>query len=118
MKGRDVMIKGASAATKAAEVPAAGAAADDKVGRGEQGQSQAAAPDWPIFSWADQAEILRASQKDEYYVKQLHAMAADAIEHTVGGRFLSRFAALTLPCTSHAVPMEGRRCVMQAPGLI
>ncbi len=53
-------------------------------------QSPISAADWPVFAWADQAEVLRASQKDEYYVRQLKVMAEDAAEHLVGGRAVSK----------------------------
>jgi hypothetical protein len=47
-------------------------------------------PEWPVFAWADQAEVIRASQKDDYYVRQLKGMAEDVAEHALGGQALSR----------------------------
>ncbi len=55
------------------------------------------AADWPVFAWADQAEVLRASQKDDYYVRQLKVMAEDAAEHVVGGRAVSKCDFDTFP---------------------
>jgi hypothetical protein len=58
---------------------------------GTQKSSQPQPPaEWPVFAWADQAEVLRASQKDDYYVRQLKVMAEDAAEHLVGGRAVSK----------------------------
>lgn len=48
-------------------------------------------PEWPVFAWADQAEVIRASQKDDYYVRQLKVMAEDVAEHALGGQALSRY---------------------------
>ena len=51
---------------------------------------QPAVHEWPVFAWADQAEVIRASQKDDYYVRQLKVMAEDVAEHALGGQAFSR----------------------------
>ena len=64
--------------------------ADRQLAGEPQPSSSATVPEWPVFAWADQAEVLRASQKDEYYVRQLKGMAEDFAEHALGGQALSR----------------------------